>query len=110
MLAREADPAWYLDRAMGSHNAVCGQVFRKPRRDVRSRISPILKDLGVNYVHLMPVLKSPEGENDGGYAVSDYRDVDPRFGTLGGSARDCGGSQERRHAPLPRCRAQQYLR
>ncbi|HEY5770656.1 MAG TPA: alpha-amylase family glycosyl hydrolase [Terrimicrobium sp.] len=41
-----------------------------------------LKGLGVNLLHLMPVFASPPGESDGGYAVSDYRTVDPRFGTL----------------------------
>jgi len=41
-----------------------------------------LKDLGVNLLHLMPLFKSPEGESDGGYAVSDFREVDERFGTL----------------------------
>jgi amylosucrase len=30
----------------------------------------------------MPVFQSPEGESDGGYAVSDFRTVDQRFGTL----------------------------
>ncbi len=40
------------------------------------------KKLGVNFLHLMPVMKSPEGESDGGYAVSDFRNVDERFGTL----------------------------
>lgn len=38
--------------------------------------------LGVNFLHLMPVFQSPEGESDGGYAVSDFRQVDPRFGTI----------------------------
>ncbi|MDX2045640.1 MAG: alpha-amylase family glycosyl hydrolase [Chitinophagaceae bacterium] len=38
--------------------------------------------LGVNLLHLMPVFESPEGESDGGYAVSDFRKVDARFGTL----------------------------
>lgn len=38
--------------------------------------------LGVNLLHLMPVFESPEGESDGGYAVSDFRSVDKRFGTL----------------------------
>ena len=37
--------------------------------------------LGVNFIHLMPVFESPEGESDGGYAVSDFRKVDERFGT-----------------------------
>ena len=40
------------------------------------------KKLGVNFLHLMPLFESPEGESDGGYAVSDFRKVDPRFGTL----------------------------
>ncbi|MES2849160.1 MAG: alpha-amylase family glycosyl hydrolase [Bacteroidota bacterium] len=40
------------------------------------------KKLGINFLHLMPVMQSPEGESDGGYAVSDFRKVDERFGTL----------------------------
>lgn len=40
------------------------------------------KKLGVNFLHLMPVMESPAGESDGGYAVSDFRKVDERFGTL----------------------------
>jgi amylosucrase len=40
------------------------------------------KELGVNFLHLMPVMQSPAGESDGGYAVSDFRKVDERFGTL----------------------------
>ncbi len=43
---------------------------------------PYLDDLGVNLIHVMPVFESPAGESDGGYAVSDFRKVDPRFGTL----------------------------
>jgi len=29
----------------------------------------------------MPLYKSPEGDSDGGYAVSGYREVDPKLGT-----------------------------
>jgi len=43
---------------------------------------PYFEKLGVNFLHLMPVFESPAGESDGGYAVSDFRKVDPRFGTL----------------------------
>ena len=39
-------------------------------------------ELGVNFLHLMPLFQSPAGESDGGYAVSDFRKVDERFGTL----------------------------
>lgn len=38
--------------------------------------------LGVNFLHLMPVFESPANESDGGYAVSNFRKVDSRFGTL----------------------------
>lgn len=41
-----------------------------------------LKKLGVNFLHLMPVFESPAGESDGGYAVSDFRKVDARFGNM----------------------------
>lgn len=39
-------------------------------------------DLGVNLLHLMPLLAPRQGENDGGYAVRDYRNVDTRLGDL----------------------------
>lgn len=38
--------------------------------------------LGVNFLHLMPLFESPAGESDGGYAVSDFRKVNNRFGEL----------------------------
>ncbi|MFN9494151.1 MAG: alpha-amylase family glycosyl hydrolase, partial [Sphingobacteriales bacterium] len=43
---------------------------------------PYFDELGVNFLHLMPVFESPEGESDGGYAVSDFRTVDKRFGSM----------------------------
>lgn len=39
-------------------------------------------DLGITFLHLMPLLKPRDGENDGGYAVEDYRNIDPRLGSL----------------------------
>ncbi len=48
---------------------------------VRARI-PYFKELGLTYLHLMPLFKAPEGENDGGYAVSSYREVHPPLGTM----------------------------
>ncbi|WP_425465416.1 alpha-amylase family glycosyl hydrolase [Nocardioides litoris] len=41
-----------------------------------------LRDLGVTYLHLMPLLRPREGDNDGGYAVADYRSVRPDLGTV----------------------------
>ncbi|GAA1919030.1 alpha-amylase family protein [Nocardioides lentus] len=39
-----------------------------------------LEELGVTYLHLMPLLMPREGDNDGGYAVADYRRVRPDLG------------------------------
>lgn len=41
-----------------------------------------LSDLGITYVHFMPLLKPREGQNDGGYAVQDYLKVNPSLGTM----------------------------
>ncbi|MEO9152706.1 MAG: alpha-amylase family protein [Lapillicoccus sp.] len=43
---------------------------------------PYLEDLGVTYLHLMPLLLPREGDNDGGYAVQDYGTVRPDLGTM----------------------------
>jgi len=40
-----------------------------------------LKSLGVTHLHLMPPYAVPEGPNDGGYAVSDYRRLRDGLGT-----------------------------
>lgn len=59
----------YVDRFAGSLKNMPNQL-------------PYLQELGINFLHLMPLFQSPEGESDGGYAVSDFRKIDPRFGTL----------------------------
>ncbi|MBX3079324.1 MAG: alpha-amylase [Cryobacterium sp.] len=41
---------------------------------------PTIRDLGVDALWLSPFYTSPQ--KDAGYDVADYRDVDPRFGTL----------------------------
>jgi amylosucrase len=49
--------------------------------DLPSKLS-YLEKLGVNFLHLMPLFKSPEGESDGGYAVEDFRVVEEKLGTI----------------------------
>ncbi|MCR4830471.1 MAG: alpha,alpha-phosphotrehalase [Pseudobutyrivibrio sp.] len=39
-----------------------------------------LKDLGVDYIWLTPFFISPQRDN--GYDIADYRQIDPRFGTM----------------------------
>ncbi len=43
---------------------------------------PYLEELGVTYLHLMPLLTPRQGEDDGGYAVADHRAVRPDLGTM----------------------------
>ena len=43
---------------------------------------PYFRELGLSYLHLMPLYESPAGNSDGGYAVSSYRRVDPTLGTM----------------------------
>ena len=53
------------------------QVLMK--RDGIKRLD-YLETLGINAIWLSPVFKSPQADN--GYDISDYRDIDPTFGSL----------------------------
>jgi hypothetical protein len=48
---------------------------------VREKL-PYLRELGISYLHLMPLLRSRPAPNDGGYAVTDYGAVEPALGTM----------------------------
>jgi glycosidase len=79
-LAREADPLWFQS------NQVLGGVayvdlFAGDLKKLRKKI-PYFKELGLTYLHLMPLFRVPDKENDGGYAVSSYREVNPAIGTM----------------------------
>jgi amylosucrase len=77
---REVDPAWFLSERMVGY--VCyADRFAGDLAGVRQRLDH-LSELGVRYLHLMPLLRPREGENDGGYAVADYDAVDPRLGSM----------------------------
>jgi len=56
-------------------------LFSGNLKELSNKIN-YLKELGITFIHLMPLLKSREGENDGGYAVEDYRSIDPRLGDM----------------------------
>ena len=87
---REANPAWYRGHGMVGM-LMYVKAFAGNLQGVRKRLDYI-RDCGVNYLHLMPLLESPEGRSDGGYAVSDFRKVQPELGTmedLSALAEDC---------------------
>ena len=78
--SREKNPLWFQSNQM--LGGVCYvDLFADDLEGVKSRI-PYFKELGLTYLHLMPLFKTPEGENDGGYAVSSYREVHPPLGTM----------------------------
>lgn len=77
---READPGWFLSQHMVG--GVCYvDLFAENLNGVRQQL-PYFKELGLTYLHLMPLFAAPAGDNDGGYAVSSYRDVNPPLGTF----------------------------
>lgn len=79
---REQNPYWYQSNRM--LGGVCYvDLFAGDLQGIQQKI-PYYKDLGLTYLHLMPLFKVPLGENDGGYAVSSYRDVNPDLGTMEG--------------------------
>ncbi|MCS7058799.1 MAG: alpha-amylase family protein, partial [Meiothermus sp.] len=79
-LRRIHTPDWFQKPEMCGYIAYT-ERFAGNLRGVAERI-PYLKELGVRYLHLMPLLLPREGENDGGYAVADYRQVRPDLGTM----------------------------
>ncbi len=77
---REREHNWFLSQEWVGM-ALYTDGFAGNLEGVRNRI-PYLQELGINMLHLMPMLKCPQGASDGGYAVSDFRDIDERIGTL----------------------------
>ena len=78
--AREQNSGWFLSNKM--LGGVCYVDRYAGNLDgVRRRI-PYFKELGLTYLHLMPLFLAPEPHSDGGYAVSSYREVNPALGTM----------------------------
>ena len=90
---REIDPAWFQRSRMIGY--VCyADRFAGTLPGVRRHLD-YLVELGVTYLHLMPLLRPREGESDGGYAVADYSQVDPRIGTMADLQALAGALHER---------------
>ena len=79
-LARELDYNWFLNQKWVGMALYCDR-FAGTLPGLRTRL-PYLQELGVNMVHIMPILDCPPGKSDGGYAVRDFKKIDPRFGTV----------------------------
>jgi amylosucrase len=77
---READPEWFQSQEMVGI-VLYVDLFSDRLAKLKDHI-PYFKKLGLTYLHLMPLFVSPHGENDGGYAVSDYRSINPDLGSI----------------------------
>ncbi|KAK3582423.1 hypothetical protein CHS0354_023969 [Potamilus streckersoni] len=86
-LEKGYNPNWF------QHQKEVGYVFYVDRfaktiNGIEEHIE-YLKNLGITYIHLMSLLQSREGENDGGFAITDYNNVRHDLGTLDDLERLC---------------------
>lgn len=77
---RETQPLWFRsERMLGAMAYV--DLFAGDLAGVRAKL-PYFQALGLTYLHLMPLFKAPVPDSDGGYAISDYQQVQPSLGTM----------------------------
>ncbi len=77
---RAQNPDWYKDQPMLGMEMYT-DAFAGDLKGLRAHLDYI-QGCHVNFLYLMPLLDSPEGKSDGGYAVKDYRRINPKFGTM----------------------------
>ena len=79
-ICRAKDPKWYkrndLTGMMMYVNAFAGTLSGLEKK------LDYVQECNVNYLHLMPLLESPKGRSDGGYAVADFRKVQEELGNM----------------------------
>ena len=71
---------WFLSNQLAGMSLYvdqfCGRIANLSQR------LDYFEKLGINFLHLMPLFESPANESDGGYAVSNFRKIDEKFGSL----------------------------
>lgn len=77
-LRRMAKGNWYQSQEIVGMQLYV-ERFNKDLKGLENKLS-YFEDLGVNFLHLMPITTRPSGPNDGGYAVNSYTQVDKKFG------------------------------
>lgn len=78
--SREASPDWLNAPGQTAYTFYTDR-FAGDLAGVRDRVD-YLDDLGVRWLHPLPLLEPRPGDSDGGFAVADYRKVDPRLGDM----------------------------
>jgi amylosucrase len=79
-IEREYNHSWFLSQEWVAM-ALYADGYAGDLKGIRERCT-YLQELGVNMLHIMPMMKGPQGASDGGYAVSDFRAIDSRVGSL----------------------------
>lgn len=79
-MAREKNHNWFLSQKWVGM-ALYTNGFAENLTNLADK-TPYFQELGINMVHIMPILMCPAGKSDGGYAISDFRQIDDRLGSL----------------------------
>ena len=77
---REQEPDWFLDPEGIAYSAYVDR-FAGSLSQITDKI-PYLRSLGVRYLHLLPFLRMRPHRNDGGFALSSFREIDPALGEM----------------------------
>ena len=78
-IEREKEHNWFLNQKWVGM-ALYTDGFANNLQGLNEKLS-YFQELGINMIHIMPILQCPDGKSDGGYAVSDFRKVDSRIGS-----------------------------
>ncbi len=79
-IERETNRSWYQSETMVGATLYV-DLFADNFDGLREKL-PYLQELGITYLHLMPLFRTPVTNSDGGYAVSSYRETNPALGTM----------------------------
>lgn len=77
--SRSENPRWYQGSSMVGMMLYV-ELFAGNFKAMQEKLG-YLAELGITYLHILPVFTMPSDANDGGYAVSDFTSIDARFGT-----------------------------
>ena len=78
--AREKNHDWFLSQKWVGYALYCKE-FSGDLNGLQKKLH-FMQDLGINMLHIMPILDCPKGKSDGGYAIRDFRKINPEVGTV----------------------------